>query len=106
MSFKKRYTITCLNQEIHDSLTSLSLPSTVPQNLIFWYASDTPCPPKFLDIPTDPKRYTRPEFLNELANETPLPMIVDAELGMPLDLGKFECLWEEGVDDSGKRKFT
>jgi len=65
-----------------------------------------PCPPKFLDIPTDPKRYTRPEFLNELANETPLPMIVDAELGMPLDLGKFECLWEEGVDDSGKRKFT
>lgn len=27
-------------------------------------------------------------------------MIVDAELGMPLDLGKFECLWEEGADDS------
>lgn len=59
-----------------------------------------PCPPKFLDIPTHPKRYTRPEFLNELVNETALPMIVDAELGMPLDLGKFECLWEEGVDDS------
>ncbi|KAJ3553833.1 hypothetical protein NP233_g12556 [Leucocoprinus birnbaumii] len=59
-----------------------------------------PCPPKLLDIPTNPKRYTRPEFLNELVNETPLPMIVDAELGMPLDLGKFECLWEEGADDS------
>jgi len=42
MSFKKRYIITCLNQEIHVSLTSLSLPSIVPQNLIFWYASDTP----------------------------------------------------------------
>ncbi|KAI9453017.1 Paf1-domain-containing protein [Lactarius psammicola] len=39
-----------------------------------------PCPPKLLDIPTDPKRYTRPEQL--------LPMIVDAECGMPLDLGK------------------
>lgn len=47
-------------------------------------------------------RYARPEFLNELVNETPLPMIVDAELGMPLDLGKWESLWEEGGDDSGE----
>ena len=45
-------------------------------------------------------RYTKPEFLNALANETPLPMIVDAECGMPLDLGKWECLWEETADDS------
>jgi len=45
-------------------------------------------------------RYTRPEFLNALANDTPLPMIVDAECGMPLDLGKWECLWEENGDDS------
>lgn len=45
-------------------------------------------------------RYARPEFLNALANETPLPMIVDAECGMPLDLGKWECLWEENGDDS------
>ncbi|KAG6856220.1 hypothetical protein H0H87_006371 [Tephrocybe sp. NHM501043] len=59
-----------------------------------------PCPPKLLDIPTNPMRYARPEFLNSLANETLLPMIVDAECGMPLDLGKFECLWEEGGDDS------
>lgn len=29
-------------------------------------------------------------------------MIVDAELGMPLDLGKWESLWEEGADDSGE----
>jgi RNA polymerase II-associated factor 1 len=28
-------------------------------------------------------------------------MIVDAECGMPLDLGRWECLWEEGADDSG-----
>jgi len=45
-------------------------------------------------------RYAKPEFLNVLASETPLPMIVDAECGMPLDLGKWECLWEEQADDS------
>lgn len=29
-------------------------------------------------------------------------MIVDAEMGMPLDLSRWECLWEGGdVDDSG-----
>ncbi|KAI0083482.1 hypothetical protein BDY19DRAFT_998546 [Irpex rosettiformis] len=27
-------------------------------------------------------------------------MIIDAECGMPLDLGKFGCLWEEDGDDS------
>ncbi|KAL4252030.1 PAF1 family protein [Abortiporus biennis] len=59
-----------------------------------------PCPPKLLHIPTDPMRYAKPSFLNDIANDTPLPMIVDAECGMPLDLGKFESLWEEGGDDS------
>jgi RNA polymerase II-associated factor 1 len=46
-------------------------------------------------------RYARPEFLNAIAEDTPLPMIVDAELGMPLDLGQWECLWEEDADDLG-----
>ncbi len=46
-------------------------------------------------------RYARPEFLNDIASDTPLPMIVDAECGMPLDLGKWECLWEQNADDSG-----
>ncbi|KAI0825431.1 RNA polymerase II-associated [Irpex lacteus] len=59
-----------------------------------------PCPPKLLDIPTNPLRYTRPEFLNDIASDVSLPMIIDAECGMPLDLGKFDCLWEEGADDS------
>ncbi|EMD38790.1 hypothetical protein CERSUDRAFT_112529 [Gelatoporia subvermispora B] len=45
-------------------------------------------------------RYARPEFLNDLANDTPLPMIVDAELGMPLDLGRWRCLWEENGNDA------
>jgi len=29
-------------------------------------------------------------------------MVVDAECGMPLDLGKWEALWEDGADDYGK----
>ncbi|KAJ3745379.1 RNA polymerase II-associated protein [Lentinula detonsa] len=62
--------------------------------------SPPPCPPKLLDIPTDPMRYAQPEFLNSIANNTPLPMIVDAECGMPLDLGNWESLWEENADDS------
>jgi hypothetical protein len=60
-----------------------------------------PCPPKLLNIPTNPMRYARPEFLDTLTSNTPLPMIVDAECGMPLDLGRWACLWEEGADDSG-----
>ena len=46
-------------------------------------------------------RYTSTEFLNDIANDTPLPMIVDAEMGMPLDLSQFECLWDENMDDPG-----
>src|SRR5277367_5475702 len=61
-----------------------------------------PCPPKLINIPTNPMRYARPEFLNTLTMHTPLPMIVDAECGMPLDLGRWECLWEENVDDAGE----
>jgi len=59
-----------------------------------------PCPPKLLDVPTDPMRYARPEFLDDIAADTPLPMIVDGDLGMPLDLSRWECLWEENGDDS------
>ena len=58
-------------------------------------------PPKLLDIPTNPMRYARPEFLNTLANDTPPPMIMDAECGMPLDLEKWESLWEEDADELG-----
>ncbi len=53
-----------------------------------------PYPPKMLDIPTDLKRYTRPEFTQELANETPLPMVINSECGMPLDLSHFDSLWD------------
>ncbi|KAI0035318.1 RNA polymerase II-associated [Vararia minispora EC-137] len=59
-----------------------------------------PCPPKFIDIPTDPRRYARPEFLDAIANDAPLPMIVDAECGMPLDLGQWEALWGDSASDA------
>ena len=32
-------------------------------------------------------------------------MVVDAECGMPLDLGKWEALWEDGADDHGKKPY-
>ncbi|KZS94622.1 hypothetical protein SISNIDRAFT_453572 [Sistotremastrum niveocremeum HHB9708] len=57
-----------------------------------------PCPPKLLNIPTNPQRFTKLDFTNALANETPLPMIVDAECGMPLDLAHFPSLWMENGD--------
>ncbi|KAI5118678.1 hypothetical protein M0805_003615 [Coniferiporia weirii] len=59
-----------------------------------------PFPPKLLNIPTKPTRYAGPDFTASLASETPLPMVVDAELGMPLDLSFFDCLWAEDGDDS------
>ncbi|KAI0741362.1 RNA polymerase II-associated [Daedaleopsis nitida] len=59
-----------------------------------------PCPPKLLDIPTSSRRYTRPEFLDDIAAGTPLPMVVDGELGMPLDLSRWDYLWEESGNDS------
>ncbi len=45
----------------------------------------------------------RPEFLDAATNEALLSMVVDAECGMPLDLGKWEALWEDGADDNGEQ---
>ncbi|KAG1811506.1 RNA polymerase II-associated [Suillus subaureus] len=59
-----------------------------------------PYPPKLLDITTNPLRYAQPAFINAITNDTPLPMIIDAECGMPLDLGRWECLWEEDGNDT------
>jgi len=59
-----------------------------------------PCPPKLLDIPTSSSRYARPEFLDDIAADAPLPMIVDGDLGMPLDLSRWDCLWDENADPS------
>lgn len=60
-----------------------------------------PYPPKLLNIPTDPKRYARVELTQGLSNETLLPMVVDAECGMPLDLCHFDSLWDGSTELSG-----
>ena len=62
-----------------------------------------PCPPKLLDIPTNSKRYMRPEFLDAATNEALLSMVVNTKCGMPLNLGKWEALWEDGADDNGEQ---
>ncbi|KAF8317776.1 RNA polymerase II-associated [Cantharellus anzutake] len=53
-----------------------------------------PFPPKLINVPTHPSRYARFDYTSKLADETPFPMIVDAELGMPIDLSKFDELWD------------
>ncbi|GAA6058968.1 hypothetical protein JCM10212_001678 [Sporobolomyces blumeae] len=47
-----------------------------------------PFPPRLLHVPTTPARYASYEFLNPLQSERELPMILDAELGLPLEFGK------------------
>lgn len=52
-----------------------------------------PFPPKLLDIPTDITRFAKPSYAANLIRETPYPMTIDAEMGMPLDLLAFPGLW-------------
>ncbi|KAK0565715.1 hypothetical protein OC844_001083 [Tilletia horrida] len=57
-----------------------------------------PYPPKLLNIPLAPERYAQPSFGDRLASEVPIPVLVDAEAGIHLDLpGAFPGLW---LDDA------
>lgn len=47
-----------------------------------------PFPPRLLHIETNPQRYATYDFLNPLVNERELSLVLDAELGMPLEYGK------------------
>ncbi|KAL7409175.1 RNA polymerase II-associated [Mrakia frigida] len=58
-----------------------------------------PFPPKLVDIPTSLSRYGQPSYVTQLIRETPYPMMVDAECGMPLDLLNYKGLWEGGGTD-------
>ncbi|CAO1617064.1 unnamed protein product [Parajaminaea phylloscopi] len=53
-----------------------------------------PYPPKLLAIPTPADRYADPTWSSRLADSVPLPLIVDAEGGMPLDFNAFPELWD------------
>lgn len=60
-----------------------------------------PFPPKLIDIPTDLSRLADPQYLEPLAKEIPLVMMVDSEMGMPLDLVRYKDIWRQGVEMKG-----
>lgn len=79
------------------SLTLLS--SLVPSDLLVRVRYENPLPPppfppKLVDIPTSLSRYGKPSYVTQLIRETPYPMMVDAECGMPLDLLTYRGLWD------------
>ncbi|GJN90224.1 hypothetical protein Rhopal_003223-T1 [Rhodotorula paludigena] len=47
-----------------------------------------PFPPRLLHIPTTPQRYASYDFLTPLQGERQLPVILDSELGLPLEYGR------------------
>ena len=56
---------------------------------------------RLLDIHTGPMHYVQPNFLDDITASRPFPMVVDGELGTPLDLSCWDCLWEYNEDNSG-----
>nr|KIR84867.1 RNA polymerase II-associated factor 1 [Cryptococcus tetragattii IND107] len=58
-----------------------------------------PFPPKLLNVNTNISRLGEPAYLDQLAATTPLPMLVDSEMGMPLDLNVYDGAWD-GKDQS------
>ncbi|WOO83865.1 RNA polymerase II-associated factor 1 [Vanrija pseudolonga] len=55
---------------------------------------DLPFPPKLLNVSTDIQRLGEPSYLNQLASTTQFPMLVDSEMGMPIDLNEFDGVWD------------
>lgn len=53
-----------------------------------------PFSPKLLNVNTNISRLGEPAYLDQLAATTPLPMLVDSEMGMPLDLNVYDGAWD------------
>jgi len=51
-------------------------------------------------VPAPEPNYTSPAFALRLTDALQLPVTVDAEAGMPLDLAKLEHLW---IGDGSQR---
>ncbi|WVQ74973.1 hypothetical protein IAR50_004581 [Cryptococcus sp. DSM 104548] len=51
-----------------------------------------PFPPKLLNVPTTVARLGHPSYLEQLSASTPLPMLVDSEMGMHIDLNHYDAL--------------
>ncbi|TNY18632.1 RNA polymerase II-associated protein [Rhodotorula diobovata] len=47
-----------------------------------------PFPPRLLHVPTTPQRYAAYDFLTPIQGERELPLILDGELGIPLEYGR------------------
>lgn len=58
-----------------------------------------PFPPKLTQLDNPSTLYAHPDFSQRLANAHPIPTVVDAEAGMPLNLLAFEGIW----NNAGKR---
>lgn len=55
---------------------------------------DPPFPPKLLKVETDIARLGEPSYLDQLATSTKLPVVLDSEMGMPIDLSTFEGVFD------------
>lgn len=55
---------------------------------------DPPFPPKLLKVKTDISRLGEPAYLDQLAGSASLPMLLDSEMGMPIDLNVFDGVWD------------
>ena len=60
-----------------------------------------PFPPKLFSIPTNIHRLGDPAFLDEYAASIPIPMLVDSEMGMPVDLNAHDWMWY--ADEGGRQ---
>ncbi|BGP49585.1 hypothetical protein JCM10450v2_005480 [Rhodotorula kratochvilovae] len=57
-----------------------------------------PFPPRLLHLPTTPQRYAQYDFLTPIQGEREVPVILDGELGLPLEYGRPS----EGLDADGE----
>ncbi|PKI84194.1 hypothetical protein MVES1_002338 [Malassezia vespertilionis] len=56
---------------------------------------DLPFAPKLIRVAAPEPNYTSPVYAQRIAESQQLPVAVDAEAGMPLDLARIEYLWLE-----------
>ena len=54
---------------------------------------ELPYAPKLVHIPAPQANYASPVYAQRIAESQQLPVAVDAEAGMPLDLARMESLW-------------
>ncbi|GMK55486.1 hypothetical protein CspeluHIS016_0205420 [Cutaneotrichosporon spelunceum] len=55
---------------------------------------DPPFPSKLIKVKTDISRLGDPAYLDQLASAAPAPLLLDSEMGMPIDLNNFDGVWD------------